>query len=223
MGPVEWQPITGCSYASPGCKNCKTMKLASAAMRAEIVRDGLVKESNARLAWTGAVRFSETRLMLPAETPAPTEFVVCPHSDLFHENVQDAWVDRVFEQIEQCQNHAFHIVTKRAARLHSYVARRYGSSTPQRLLAFGVSCERQIEADERIPLLQKTPASRRVLTLFPLLGPIDLSRHLAGISAVMVGQERERSADPSWVRSIAEQCRAARVPFAFSDRLVGQV
>jgi protein gp37 len=222
--PVEWQPITGCSYASPGCTNCKAMQLAPPDMRAEFLRDGLVTESKVGPVWTGAVRFSEARLTLPTETGPPTEFVVCPHSDLFHDNVATAWIDRVFDQMEKCNRHGFHVATKRAARMQAYVSERYRATQPSRHIFFGVSCERQVEVDERVPLLQRTPAAVRYLTLYPLLGPINLRHHFAegGIRFVYAGHEVERPAETSWFRAISQQCQEARVPVLFSNELVGQ-
>jgi protein gp37 len=88
------------------------MKLAPAELRAEFARAGLVTESKAGQVWTGAVRFNEWRLALPTKTEWPTEFVVCPHSDLFHENVPEQWIDRVFDEIEGCPRHAFQVLRR---------------------------------------------------------------------------------------------------------------
>jgi protein gp37 len=221
--PIEWQPVMGCSHASPGCTNCKAATLAPNDMREEFVASGLVTGSKAGPVWTGAVHFSGTRLSLPTETVPPTEFVVCPHGDLFHENVPTAWIDRVFDQIEACPRHTFQVLTKRAARMQGYVGDRYATKAPPARVVFGVSCERQVEADERIPLLLQTPAARRMVTLFPLLGPIDLSPHLAvgGINFVVGGPEAERPVDPAWAHAIRRQCSNARVHFVWSNMLVG--
>jgi protein gp37 len=222
--PVEWQPMTGCSYASPGCTNCKAMNLAPTELRAEFERDGLVKDSKTGPVWTGAVRFSEARLALPTQTKARTEFSVCPHSDLFHENVPDSWIDKVFDEMERCSWHAFQVLTKRAARLESYVSNRYAAKQPPPHIAFGTSCERQIEADDRIPHLLRTPAAIRFVTFYPLLGPIDLRNYLAAgrIRFVLAGEEPERPASREWFNSIDAQCKAAAVPFVKTDLLVGQ-
>lgn len=222
--PVQWQPVAGCSYASPGCTNCKTMQIAPASMREEFSRDGLILSSKSGAVWTGEVRFSEARLSLPSETISATEFSVCPHSDLFHENVPSAWIDRVFDQIELCRQHTFQLLTKRSARMRDYLTVRYGAGAAPNHIVIGVSCERQAEADERIPDLQIAPAVWRSVTLFPLLGPINLRSHLAkgGINIVLVGQEDERPANQSWITDIAEDCISAGVRFHVSDRLVGQ-
>jgi integrase len=105
--------------------------------------------------------------------------------------------------------------------MQSFVSGRYASKASPAGLTVGVSCERQIEVDDRIPLLQMTPSARRTVTLYPLLGPIDLTPHLAagGIHVVAGGPEAERPADPSWADAIARQCAVARVPFIYSNIL----
>jgi protein gp37 len=223
--PTDWTPITGCSYASPGCTNCKAMKLAPVELRAEFARDGLVKDSKTGPVWTGSMRLSETRLALPTKTKAQTEFTVCPHSDLFNENVPVEWIERVFDEMERCGWHAFQVLTKRAARLESYVSHRYAAKQPPSHIAFGVSCERQIESDERIPHLLRTPAAIRFVTFYPLLGPIDLRNYLAagGVNLVLAGEEAERPANPDWIEEIEKQCKTAAVPFIKSNLLVGQI
>ena len=97
----------------------------------------------------------------------------------------------------------------------------------------GVSVENQAAADERIPILLKTPAAVRFLSMEPLLGPVDLhlripadtsqpkiSGILSGIHWVIVGGESGHGArpmHPDWVRSIRDQCQAAGVPFFFKQ------
>lgn len=87
---------------------------------------------------------------------------------------------------------------------------------PLRNLWIGASCERQQEADKRIPALKHTPANVRFLSLEPLLGPIDLSGHLDGIDQVITGGEsgpHARPANPDWFRSIRDQCQAAGIAY----------
>jgi protein gp37 len=221
---IEWQPITGCSYASPGCTNCKTMTLAGPKLSAEFRRDGLISDSKAGPVWNGKLRFSEKRLMLPIERREPCTFAVNPHGDLFHESAPQAWIDATFETMELCPEHRFQVLTKRAARQCAYIRARYDGQTAPSHIALGVSCERQAEADERIPLLIETPAVTRFVTLYPVLGPINLRPFLAtgAIAMVLAGEESERPADPRWMRAIAEQCREAGVRFLNSSHLVGE-
>jgi protein gp37 len=193
------------------------MALAPTEILAEFESEGLLKDN----IWTGKVNISEARLAIPGRTAQPTEFSVCPHGDLFHENVPWSWIDRVFAEMESCSRHGFHVLTKRAARLRDYARSRY---FPRNIIV-GVSCERQPEVDTRVPILQSTPAVRRSLTLYPVLGPIDISAHLAkgGIHAVYAGEEQERPADRVWFDGIIAQCSAAGIPLLISNRLVGEI
>lgn len=126
--PIEWtdatwQPITGCSLASPGCANCYAMKLAGGRLRHIPSRKGLTKPSKAGPVWTGEVRFNESFLDQPRRwRKKPRRIFVCAHGDLFHELVPDEWLDRVFAVMASEQRHTFQVLTKRAARLASYMA-----------------------------------------------------------------------------------------------------
>jgi len=225
MKALEWQPIAGCSYASPGCTNCKTMKLASPEMREHFRREGLVTDSRSGPVWTGKLHFDTSRLQEPLSFSEPTAFYVCPHGDLFHENAPDEWIDQIFDVIRACPQHWFQIVTKRARRQREYVLKRFGrlASFAPRNVAFGVSCERQREADERIPDLIATPSAVRFVTLYPLLEAINLAAYLRHrkVSAVLAGEEDERPADSGWYETLQADCVAAGVQFVRSSTLIG--
>jgi protein gp37 len=84
----------------------------------------------------------------------------------------------------------------------------------------GISVENQATADERIPLLLRTPAAVRWLSMEPLLGPVDLTGFEAGLDWVVVGGESGshcRPMDPSWARSLRDQCDVANIPFFFKQ------
>lgn len=191
--PIEWtdatwNPITGCSVHSPGCTNCYAMKLAGSRMRHHPSRAGLTIDTNAGPVWNGQVRFNEAWLDEPLRWKKPRMIFVCAHADLFHENVPDAWIDRVVAIMARAQHHRFQVLTKRADRM-----RRYWSELPGRIhdwacdagldfvdlplpnVWLGVSVEDQKRADERIPHLLETPAAVRWLSMEPLLGPVDLT------------------------------------------------
>jgi protein gp37 len=168
------------------------------------------------------VRFSETRLEEPSALAESADIIIAPHGDAFHENLPDVWLDRIFDVVDACPWHRFQVLTKRAQRMQSYWSRRYRAAPPHVVL--GVSCERQKEADERIPLLQANAAATRSVTLYPLLSAIDLRLLLArgGIDLVAVGEEPERPAPQAWFDRIAADCAAAGVSFLPSSRLVGE-
>ncbi|KPH59166.1 phage Gp37/Gp68 family protein [Novosphingobium sp. ST904] len=195
---ATWNPITGCSLASPGCTNCYAMKLAGTRMKNHASRKGLTIDTKAGPVWNGDVRLNEQWLDLPLRWKRPRMIFVCAHGDLFHESVPDEWIDRVFAVMALARQHTFQVLTKRSARMREYVngmlrgrslhdaMRKVTGSDKAQLIYtcdralpnvwLGVSVEDQARADERIGDLLKTPAAKRWLSCEPLLGPIDLSR-----------------------------------------------
>ncbi|MGL5446581.1 MAG: phage Gp37/Gp68 family protein [Rhabdaerophilum sp.] len=197
---ATWNPVNGCSLASPGCTNCYAMKQAHRVPQ----RRGLTQPSKGGMVWTGEVRFDEAKIDQPLRWKRPRMIFVCAHGDLFHEKVPDEWIDRVFAVMALCPQHTFQVLTKRSARMREYVtdkaerhrARPYdldwhlgdhgdslavdGASRidmtewPLPNVWLGVSVEDQQHADERIPDLLVTPAAIRWISAEPLLGPVDL-------------------------------------------------
>lgn len=118
-----WNPIVGCSIVSPGCTNCYAM-----AMAARIERmggapqyDGTTQSSRAGAVWTGKVALAEKALLEPLKRKKPTTYFVNSMGDLFHEDVPDAWIDRVFAVMALCPQHTFQCLTKRSAGMRAYI------------------------------------------------------------------------------------------------------
>jgi protein gp37 len=200
---IEWtdatyNPITGCSVVSPGCTNCYAMRLAGTRLQHHPTRAGLTVPSKAGPVWNGEVRFNESMLDQPLRWKRGRKIFVCAHGDLFHENVPDEWIDRVFGVMALAPQHIFQVLTKRPARMRQYLNARDGMgnadlcrainkipygmgnrhgalSMPLPNVWLGVSVEDQKRADERIPDLLATPAARRFISAEPLLGPVDLT------------------------------------------------
>jgi protein gp37 len=144
-------------------------------------------------------------LLAPLKRKKPTTYFVNSMSDLFHENVPDEWIDRVFAVMALSPQHTFQVLTKRAARMQEYLTEplRHNAielaaekivrgpehlggkhvlpALPLKTVWLGVSTERQQEADERIPLLLQTPAAVRFISAEPLLGAIDLQFYIHAI------------------------------------------
>lgn len=213
---IEWtdatrNPITGCSIVSPGCANCYAMKLAGTRLKNHPSRAGLTVDSKNGPVWNGEVRFNEQWLDQPLRWRRPRMIFVCAHGDLFHEDVPDEWIDRVYAGMAETWWHTYQVLTKRSARMRAYFAAEdlrdrigeiqrkahgdncaytnVGIDAPWPLpnVWLGVSAERQKEADERIPDLLATPAAIRFLSAEPLLGPIDLRRLRVADTAVSAG------------------------------------
>lgn len=201
---ATWNPITGCSVVSAGCKHCYAMKLAGTRLQHHPSRAGLTTDTKAGPVWNGQVRFNERWLPQPLAWRRPRRIFVCAHGDLFHENVPDQWIDEVFAIMSAAPQHTFQVLTKRPRRMQAYCAdpgtlgrvlavlARWGGKVTQLKhvedghngivlpnVWLGVSIEDQAAADERIPLLLATPAAVRWVSAEPLLGPVDLRWFLA--------------------------------------------
>ena len=134
---ATWNPIVGCSVVSPGCTNCYAMRLAGTRMKTHPSRAGLTKDSKAGPVWTGEVRFMEQWLAQPLRWAKPRMIFVCAHADLFHENVPDEWIDRVFAVMALCPQHTFQVLTKRPERMREYLSRNDVSLLDRWSKAFG--------------------------------------------------------------------------------------
>jgi protein gp37 len=195
-----WNPIVGCSVISPGCTNCYAMRDAwrKSANPKTPQYHGLTRMTRGGPVWTGEMRLHEPALTKPLKRRKPTMYFVNSMSDLFHESVQDAWLDQVFAVMALCPQHRFLILTKRADRMRAYMTRlldeplrdtvrrmaaarpawKYGAGLdiviPAPNVWLGVSAEDQPRADERIPHLLATPAAVRFVSVEPMLGPVSM-------------------------------------------------
>lgn len=197
-----WNPVTGCTKISAGCKNCYA---ASMTKRFE-------KE------WGPFSKITEhaDRLADPMKRNKAAKIFVCSMSDLFHEEVTSDFIDAVFGVMEVCPAHPFQVLTKRPERMKEYLLNYY---TPKNVW-LGVSAETQGRADERIPVLLEIPAAVRFVSVEPQLNYIDLTRYLDKLDWVIVGGETGRYARPfdlNWARALREQCQSAGVPFFFKQ------
>lgn len=198
QSPIEWteatwNPIAGCSVVSPGCTNCYAMRRVAPRLAANPATPhyaGTVMPSKAGPVWTGKIGIASDRVLTaPLRWRAPRTVFVNSMSDLFHEDVPDAVIDRVFAVMALSPQHTFQVLTKRSARMRAYCDNRGGGVSkrismiatdtlvrwPLPNVWLGVSAERQQEADERVPDLLATPAAIRFVSAEPLLGPIDLN------------------------------------------------
>ena len=190
-----WNPIVGCSRISEGCKNCYAAETAKSARLQQFSQYKSVSK------WDGKVEFLESQLIKPLSWKKPKKIFICSMSDLFHENIPDAWIDKIFAVMVLCPQHTFQILTKRPTRMLKYfsgeerlldinfeISNILGedfTEAESKLLKLplpnawiGVTVENQKAADERIPLLMEIPAVVRFLSCEPLLESLDLSRFL---------------------------------------------
>ncbi|WP_107689093.1 phage Gp37/Gp68 family protein [Neisseria wadsworthii] len=200
-----WNPITGCTKISPGCKNCYAESMAKRlqSMNTPGYENGF------------ALTLMEGRLKEPADRKKPAVYFVNSMSDTFHENVPFAYIDRIFETVRQTPQHTYQVLTKRAERMAEYFATR---TVPENVW-LGVSVEDRRYGLPRIELLRNIPATVRFISCEPLLE--DLGHlNLTNIEWVIVGGEsgsKARRMQPVWVDNIRRQCEAAGAAFFFKQ------
>lgn len=236
-----WNPVTGCSKVSEGCRNCYAEALSLRFGRSAKPWSAAFADEN--------VVLHESRLSYPLRWREPRRIFVNSMSDLFHENIPDSFVARIFRVMGQASHHTYQVLTKRPVRMQSLLSRwaepyavrlhdeaDVASAWPLPHVWLGVSVEDQRAAAERIPLLLRTPAAVRFLSCEPLLAPVNLclaagaaSTHTHGVACaeilqdlhwVIVGGEsgpRHRSIDLDWARGLRDQCQHAGVPFFFKQ------
>lgn len=229
-----WNPVRGCSRISAGCANCYAEVLAGRFSKPGSWGHTFAIYDDRGPRWTGKVELQPHLLDWPKSKRDPKRIFVNSTSDLFHEDLPDLDVFRVFKAMAAAPHHTFQVLTKRAARMRKLVPLiRHGLVDRLNHVWLGVSVEDQAAADARIPELLATPAPVRFLSCEPLIGPISLAGFGArkwtlrghdhptepwgGIQWAIVGGESGHGARPgelAWIRSIVEQCQAAGVaPF----------
>ena len=222
-----WNPITGCSKISQGCKNCYAERMA--------------KRLAGRNGYPAApdqfkVTLHPEKLEDPLHWKKPSMVFVDSMSDLFHKDVPDEFIYRVFKAMSRAPWHIFQVLTKRAERMAQIVPK-IRSMLPDRLehIWLGVSIEDQPTADLREPFLLKTPAAVRFISYEPALRYVNLrlwnSIYQNGeqtykadlLHWVIMGCESGPGARPmeeEWARGMREQCRAAGVSFFYKQAMI---
>jgi protein gp37 len=199
-----WNPITGCSKISPGCKNCYAERMAQR----------LKAMGQPNYAKGFDLTLHEHALELPLKWKTSQVIFVNSMSDLFHKNVPFNFIMKVFEVMNKGNWHTYQILTKRSGRL-----RILDHTIPWAdHIWMGVSIE-TADYQNRIEDLQQTNAKVKFLSLEPLLGPIP-NLNLKGIDWVIVGGEsgpKARPIDSAWVSEIRDQCFESKVPFFFKQ------
>ena len=200
-----WNPVRGCSRVSEGCRHCYAERVAARFRNVGKPFHGFVRtQPNGEPQWTGRVELVPHMLEQPLRWEKPRRIFVNSMSDLFHEHLPNADIDRVFAVMALAGRHTFQVLTKRAERMRDYV-RGLGSTAgaarleaaagalgwtlhfndlegmrrclvpwPIRNVWLGVSVEDQDAANLRVPALLETPAAVRFLSAEPLLGPVSL-------------------------------------------------
>lgn len=217
---ATWPVVQGCTEVSPGCAHCyarNNVRRQEAHPNPKVsapLAGGMTYYSRGgSLRWSGSVALRYDRLDWPLHWRKPKLIFVPSHGDLFHPDVPDGFIDRVFAVMALSPQHTYQVLTKRAERMRHYVVAlmdrlQIGAAsflashlevaagtghgeTPLANVQLGVSAENQRWADERIQPLLDTPAAVRFVSLEPLLGPIDLEH-------VSLGDAHWRDALRGW-------------------------
>jgi protein gp37 len=199
-----WNPVTGCSRISAGCKNCYAARMAKRlhAMGVERYRNGF------------KVTLHHDLIELPKTWRQPRVIFVNSMSDLFHNDVPDAFIKAVFNTMRQCPQHTFQVLTKRAKRLYNLS----GDLCWSHNIWMGVSVE-DASQYERIRLLAESDAKVKFLSCEPLIGRLE-KLPLRNIDWVIVGGESgpfARPMQPGWVTEIRDRCQQQGVPYFFKQ------
>lgn len=201
---ATWNPVTGCSKVSPGCKHCYAERFSK-----RLQAMGVPKYSNGF-----NISLHQDALLAPLTWKSPRKIFVNSMSDLFHEDVPESFIQDVFAIMRQANWHQFQVLTKRSSRLSKLSS---SIEWPHNVW-MGVS----VETDTfryRIDHLRQTQANIKFLSLEPLLGPLE-NLDLRSIDWVIVGGESGPNARPvqkDWVVDIREQCLQTGVAFFFKQ------
>lgn len=200
-----WNPVTGCTKISPGCKNCyaETMARRLQAMGVPGYDNGF------------GLTLMPERLVEPLKRKKPTVYFVNSMSDLFHEDISDSYIRQVFDVIGETPRHTYQILTKRADRLLEFFSQ---YEAPENAW-LGVSVENRKYGLPRIDALRRVKAQIRFLSVEPLLEDLGLIG-LHGIDWVIVGGEsgpRARPMKPEWAINVQQQCEQQNVSFFFKQ------
>src|SRR3954469_26023198 len=202
---ATWNSIRGCTKISPGCTHCYAETFAERFRGVP----GHPYEQGFDL------KLIPEKLHEPLRWTEPKMVFVNSMSDLFHEGVDDDYIERVCRVMQEASWHTFQVLTKRSERMRDMLRTRLEFAAREPHIWFGVSVENRKHGLPRVEHLRAAPAALRMLSVEPLLedlGELDLD----GIGWVILGGESgpgARPMDADWVRSIRDQCRAAGVPF----------
>ncbi|MCX7021635.1 MAG: phage Gp37/Gp68 family protein [bacterium] len=201
---ASWNPVTGCTPVSAGCDHCYARRMALRLKAA-----GMEKYAHGF-----EVTPHERELQTPVKWKKPRVIFTCSMGDLFHEEVPDQFIERVFDVMKKTDRHVYQVLTKRPERVLDLAPR---LPWPENIW-IGTTVEKA-DCLGRIEKLRQVPAALRFLSLEPLLGPLtDLD--LNGIGWVIVGGESgpgAREMKKEWAIEVRDICRDADVPFFFKQ------
>lgn len=220
--PIEWtdatwNPVAGCTVATAGCTNCYAMRMAA---RLEAMGKekyvGLTRKSGGRYVWTGRIVQDERALAAPLKWRKPRTVFVNSMSDLFHPDVDEAFIQKVWDVMERTPQHTYQVLTKRPKRMADVLSHPRFKLLPN--VWIGTSVE-DAAVLWRIDELRRAPASIRFISFEPLIGSV-AGASLRDIDWAIVGGEsgpRSREMPLAWVEEIEALCRRYGSAFFFKQ------
>jgi protein gp37 len=205
---ATWNPVTGCTKISAGCDRCY----------AERFSERFRGTPNHPFESGFDLTLRPERLEQPLRWRTPRMIFVNSMSDLFHKQIPNDFIARVFDTMEAASWHTFQVLTKRSSLMRDFLRRRYGPRRGPRHMWFGVSVEDGARTS-RIRHLREAPAGVRFLSIEPLIGRVG-KLDLSEIDWVIVGGESGPKARPmkeEWAIEIRDQCANANVAFFFKQ------
>lgn len=200
----SWNPVTGCSKVSEGCRHCYAEVMAR-----RLKAMGQIKYENGF-----EVTIHEDCLMEPLKWSKPQMIFVCSMGDLFHDKVPFCFIDEVMKTIDATPQHRFQILTKRAKRMVEYFSSR---PIPENAwLGVTVECKSSLS---RIDVIRNLNATVKFLSCEPLVEDLG-QMNLSNINWIIVGGESGMQARPmkaEWALSIKRQAEASNIPFFFKQ------
>jgi len=212
-----WNPITGCTKVSPGCRNCYAERMA----RRLAGRHGYPEAPN-----HFSVRLHPSRLAQPLKWCKPRTVFVCSMGDLFHEAVPDRFIARVLTVMGNADQHTYQILTKKPDRMKELFSRKTWHDDYSRLYQterknwwFGVSVENQATADKRREYLRSTPAAIKYVSYEPALGPVDWTGWEFADQIISGGESgpKARPSHPDWHRLTRDFCQQHNIAYFFKQ------
>ncbi len=207
-----WNPITGCTKISAGCKYCYAERQAFRIQKME--KNKGIKRYQAGFQLT----LHPDKLLQPTTWKKGCKIFVCSMSDLFHDRVPDSYIKQIFQIMNECPQHTFQILTKRTQRMKELASQLHWTDN----IWLGVTVESE-PYYHRIRDLYQTPARIKFVSFEPLIGPLskgDLRGDLYQIDWIIVGGESGYNARPmkeEWVDDIFDRVWNHQIPFFFKQ------
>ncbi len=205
---ATWNPVTGCTKIGRGCDNCYAARFAE---RWRGIEDHPYEQGFDLRLWP-------ERLKQPGLWKKPRMIFVNSMSDLFQKNIDETYIDKVFDTMETANWHVYQVLTKRSSLMRNYVRKRYGDGKVPNHIWLGVSVE-DAAHKSRIQHLRQINSEARFISFEPLLGSIG-EVNLTGIAWAIVGGEsgpKSRPMMPEWATELRDVCRLFNVAFFFKQ------